>query len=77
MLPVILLVAPEHADVLTDEFGRYRRDYEIRTTGSASEAERCAREVVGSGGTVALVVSESRLPDGSTYEALARWRAVV
>ncbi|MGL4177834.1 MAG: FAD-dependent oxidoreductase [Dermatophilaceae bacterium] len=77
MLPIILIVAPGHADALTDEFGRYRRDYDIRTTRSAAEAEACAREVVASGGMVALIVSESRLPDGSTYEALARWRAVV
>ncbi|MGL4745110.1 MAG: FAD-dependent oxidoreductase [Dermatophilaceae bacterium] len=76
-MPVILLVAPGYADALTDEFGRYRRDYDIRTTGSVADAERCAREVVAAGGTVALVVSESRLPDGSTYEALARWRGVV
>jgi thioredoxin reductase (NADPH) len=77
MNPAIVLVAPEHAAGLTDEFGRYARDYEIRTTTSVGEAEQVARELVGQGGQVAMFVAESQLPDGHVLEAFARWRAVV
>ena len=34
MNPAIVLVAPEHAVDLTDEFGRYVRDYDVLTTTS-------------------------------------------
>ncbi len=77
MMPAIVLVAPEHAPELSDEFGRYRRDYDIRTTGSLAEAEECARAITAAGGQVAMFVSESRLPDGHVLEAFGRWRAVV
>ena len=77
MNPAIVLVAPEHAAGLTDEFGRYRRDYDIRTTTSVAEAEDVARRVVADGGQVAMFVAESQLPDGHVLEAFARWRAVV
>jgi thioredoxin reductase (NADPH) len=76
-MPVILLVAPAYADELTDEFSRYRRDYDIRTTRSATEASECAREVVARGGTVALIVTESALPDAAVFDAFARWSAVI
>ena len=36
-LPIIVLVAPEHADVLEGEFARYLRDYDIRTTSSSKD----------------------------------------
>ena len=77
MNPAIVLVAPEHTAGLTDEFGRYVRDYEIRTTTSVAEAEEVARELVGQGGQVAMFVAESQLPDGHVLEAFARWRTVV
>ena len=47
MNPAIVLVAPEHAAGLTDEFGRYVRDYDVLTTTSVEEAEEVARRVVG------------------------------
>src|SRR5687768_9652392 len=77
MNPSIVLVAPEHAEGLTDEFGRYVRDYDIRTTTSVAEAEDVARRVVADGGQVAMFVAESQLPDGHVLEAFARWRSVV
>ena len=75
--PSIVIVAPGHADTLTGEFGRYARDYDVRTTTSVGEAEEVARSIVGTGGQVAMFVSESRLPDGDVVEAFARWRTVV
>mgnify|MGYP003511249526 CR=1 FL=1 len=47
--PSIAIVAPGHADTLTDEFGRYARDYDVRTTTSVGEAEEVARSIVGTG----------------------------
>ena len=77
MNPAIILVAPEHAAALRDEFGRYVRDYDIRTTTSVAEAEQVAGSIVAAGGQVAMFVTESRLPDGPVFEAFARWRTVV
>ncbi len=77
MNPAIVIVAPEHAAVLTDEFGRYVRDYDLHTTTTVAGAEDVARQVVSDGGQVAMFVAESQLPDGHVLEAFARWRAVV
>ena len=77
MNPAIVLVAPEHAAGLTDEFGRYARDYDVLTTTSVEEAEEVARRVVDDGGQVAMFVAESQLPGYHVLEAFARWRTVV
>ena len=77
MNPAILLVAPGHAADLTDEFGRYVRDYDIRATASVAEAEDVAGSVLAAGGQVALIVAESQLPDAHVLEAFARWRGIV
>ena len=45
MNPAIVLVAPEHAAGLIDEFGRYVRDYDLRTDQLGREAEEVARRV--------------------------------
>ncbi|MFQ6172712.1 FAD-dependent oxidoreductase [Oryzobacter sp. R7] len=77
MDPVIVLVGPEHGDHLLDEFGRYGRDYDCRCVRTAAEADALIEAVLGEGGRVPLVVTESVLPDADTYEALARWRSLV
>ena len=77
MNPAIVLVAPEHAAFLTDEFGRYARDYDVLTTTTVEEAEQVARRVVADGGQVAMFVSESQLPGYHVLEAFALWRTVV
>ena len=77
MNPAIVLVAPEHADALTDEFGRYLRDYDVLTTTSVEEAEAVATAVVAGGGQVAMFVAESQLPNYHVLEAFALWRTVV
>ena len=77
MNPAIVLVAPEHADGLTEEFGRYTRDYDVLTTTSVEEAEEVARAVVAEGGQVVMFVAESQLPGYHVLEAFARWRTVV
>jgi thioredoxin reductase (NADPH) len=76
-MPALILVSAERAAELADEFGRYRRDYDIHTATTAAEAEAVAARVKQDGGQVALFVAESRLPDAHVLEAFARWRTVV
>ena len=76
-LPIIVLVAPQHADVLEDEFGRYRRDYDVRTTSSAEETSALLGQARAESTPVALVVSESRLPDSEVHVALHAWRGAM
>ncbi|PWN04749.1 response regulator [Nocardioides silvaticus] len=75
--PAIILVSPERTDFLLDEFGRYARDYDLRTATSAKDAEIIAEQLVAEGRPIALFVTESRLPDGPLFAALHRWREVV
>lgn len=76
-VPAIVLVAGEHLDDLRGSFGRYEREYAIRTATSTAEAEASAREWLEAGGDVALFVTDSVLPDAHVLDALARWRSVV
>jgi thioredoxin reductase (NADPH) len=75
--PMIVLVVPEHEDVLRDEFGRYVRDYEIHCVGTAGEASDLLRTARADGHPVALLVSESQLPDSEMFPAIAQWRSIV
>src|SRR5829696_8279548 len=75
--PTILLVSELRGDLLAGEFGRYVRDYEVRTATTAAEAEHHAQDIRGAGGQVALLVTESALPDADVLDALDRWTAVV
>ncbi|WGL51657.1 FAD-dependent oxidoreductase [Nocardioides sp. BP30] len=77
--PAIILVSGEHGEVLLEEFrSRYERDYDLRLAAGAAEAEAIAREICDSGGTIALFVSDSRLPDADNlFTALHRWRQVI
>ena len=74
---MIVLVAPAHEDVLRDEFGRYVRDYDIRCTRSAEEASTLLRDARAEGHPVALVVTESALPDAEMFPAIAAWRSIL
>src|SRR5687767_7517727 len=76
-MPAIVLVSESHADFLLDEFGRYVRDYELRAVRSCSEALEVAEEIRSAGGTVAMFVSDSQLPDAHVLEAFAKWREAV
>ena len=75
--PAIVLVARDHLDTLRQSFGRYEREYAIRTATTAEEAERAAQEWLDAGGNVALFVTDSTLPDAHVLEAFHRWRQVV
>jgi len=75
--PVILLVSEEHADELLDEFGRYTRDYDVRATRSSVEAGVAVKGLRDSGQQLALVVSESVLPDADVLEMFHKLRTYV
>jgi thioredoxin reductase (NADPH) len=74
--PVILLVSEENADYLLDEFGRYARDYDLRTAHSAAESGQVVKSLP-SGQQLALVVTESVLPDMDVLETFHHLRKYV
>jgi thioredoxin reductase (NADPH) len=74
---MIVLCAPEHPDVLADEFGRYTRDYDIQVTRNAEETSDLLSRARADGTQVALLVTESRLPDSATHPAIAAWRSIL
>ncbi len=75
--PAILLISEKHLDVLEQQFSRYAREYDVHGARSAHEAYLTVRDIVTSGGQIALFVSESTLPDAPLYEAIAKMRKVV
>ncbi|EWT00789.1 thioredoxin reductase [Intrasporangium oryzae NRRL B-24470] len=77
VMPALILVSPDHAAELVDEFGRYLRDYDVHATATTAEAEALAQRIVDDGGQVAMFVAESQLPDAHVLEAFGRLRAVV
>ncbi|WP_222117765.1 FAD-dependent oxidoreductase [Nocardioides sp. SLBN-35] len=75
--PVILLVSGDHLDVLSEQFHRYEREYDVRPVTSAAAANAVLKEARRSGQPVALIVTESRLPDEQMLMAMHDWRALV
>ena len=75
--PAILLVSEENADFLLDEFGRYARDYDVRAARSAAEAATTVKGLYRDGRQLALVVSESVLPDDDVLAMFQRLRTYV
>lgn len=76
-MPSIVLVSELHAEHLLDEFGRYARDYELYAARSCAEAVTATEGVLAGGGTVALFVTDSRLPDEPVLDAIGAWRTLV
>jgi thioredoxin reductase (NADPH) len=74
--PLIVLCAPEHADVLEAQFARYAMDYDLRTTTSSAETLTLLRDLP-TEDQVALLVSETEVPDEHVLRAFHDWRAVV
>src|SRR4051812_2452793 len=72
--PLIVLCAPEHADVLESQFARYAFDYDVRTTTGSAETLELLTSLP-TGEQVALLVSETELPDEQVLRALHSWRA--
>jgi thioredoxin reductase (NADPH) len=76
-MPAIVLVSEEHVDTMLDEFGRYLRDYEVHCAHSCAEALMATHRIRSAGGTVALFVTDSVLPDAPVLAAFGKWREVV
>ncbi|GAB3200403.1 FAD-dependent oxidoreductase [Nocardioides hungaricus] len=64
--PAIVLIGAEHPDELRDAFARYEREYDVRLARSCQEALAATHDVIAGGGTVAMYVSESVVPDADT-----------
>ncbi|GAA1155899.1 FAD-dependent oxidoreductase [Nocardioides aquiterrae] len=64
--PAIVLIGAEHPDELRAGFARYEREYDVRLARSCQEALVATHDVVGAGGTVAMYVSESVVPDAES-----------
>ncbi|WP_066910769.1 FAD-dependent oxidoreductase [Millisia brevis] len=75
--PVIVLVAPEHHDILCSEFDRYRRDYNVVLVKSAGEAKTTAIDFRDAHKKIALIVFESRMPDFPLFAAIGKVREFV
>ncbi|WGX97955.1 FAD-dependent oxidoreductase [Nocardioides sp. L-11A] len=75
--PVILLVSGDEMDVLAEQFHRYEREYDVRAARSAAEANTVLKEARRSGQPVAMIVTESRLPDEQMLMAMHDWRSLV
>src|SRR4051794_28824694 len=74
--PLIILCAPEHADVLKSQFARYAADYDVRTTHSGAETDQLLTSL-SADERVALLVAETELPDGNVLHAFHGWRKLV
>ncbi len=77
MDPSIIIVSPDHADELLDEFGRYQRDYDLHAVRTAQEAVDLSARIKADGGDVALYVAESVLGDVDTFKAIHDLRSIV
>ncbi len=75
--PAILLVSEDNSEFLLDEFGRYARDYDVRTARSAAEAKQVVQSFYREGRQLALCVSESVLPDDDVLAMFQRLRTYV
>ncbi|MDL9946177.1 FAD-dependent oxidoreductase [Gordonia sp. ABSL11-1] len=75
--PAVVVVSESSADVLMAEFERYARDYTITCAGSAIEGITLLSRLRSDGVPVALIVTESELPDMNLLEALSAFRSIV
>jgi thioredoxin reductase (NADPH) len=74
--PLIVLCAPEHADVLVSQFARYDRDYDVRVTASSQETFELLKRLDPED-QVALLVAETEIPDDHVLRAFHEWRSLV
>lgn len=75
--PLIVLVSGDELPTLQAQFARYEREYDVRAAATAAEATAVLQDAAASRRPVALVVSDSVLPDAPMHEALHAWRAAV
>jgi thioredoxin reductase (NADPH) len=59
--PVIMVVADDHGEHLVDEFGRYRRDYDVRLVTEPAAVRGATQSMLDDGVGLAMVVMDSSL----------------
>ena len=75
--PALVIVSDVYGEHLLDEFGRYARDYQLYVEPSAQRAEERLTQLRTDGTPIALLVSDTELPDADVISAMYRLRAVV
>ena len=75
--PALVLIAPDHPDEMAAGLARYGAEYDVRLTRSCREALETTHAIVADGGTVALYVSESVLPDAEVLHCFHKLREKV
>ena len=73
--PLIVLCAPEHPDLLETQFARYAAEYDVRTTSQRCRDPRSCCRPRTREDQVALLVSETEVPDEHVMWAFHSWRA--
>jgi thioredoxin reductase (NADPH) len=76
-MPAIVLISEEHPDEMAAGFARYEHEYDVRLARSLRDALQTTHDVLAEGGTVALFVSESVLPDADVLLAFHKLREKV
>ena len=76
-LPAIVLVSDAHPDELLAGFARYQREYDVRVADSLGGALETTRDLLAGGGTVAMFVTESVLPDAEVLYGFHKLREKV
>ena len=75
-VPLIVVCAPEHPDVLRDQLARYEHEYDLRfTETSAQTLDLLSR--LEDDDQVALLVAETEVPDAHVLRAIHDWRGLV
>ena len=83
--PVIMVVADHHGEHLADEFGRYRRDYDVRLVSEPSAVGAATQSLVDDVVPLAMVVMDSsQLPSdrdadlrAAVVGLVSQWRSIV
>lgn len=75
--PALVLIAPDHPDEMQAGLARYGAEYDVRLARSCREALETTHAIVADGGTVAMFVSESVLPDADVLHCFHKLREKV
>lgn len=75
--PVIVVVAPDNAEILSSEMQRYARDYDVRVVASADEADGVVAALADTDAQIALFIAESNLGVDDPLAVFDRWRHAV
>lgn len=76
-VPALVLIAPDHPDEMRAGLARYEAEYDLRLARSCREALETTHAIVAEGGTVAMFVSESVLPDAEVLLCFHKLREKV